>query len=101
MLDLVYGSHDLSRRAKLYHLHGLSFREYLNFAHDFSLESMPLETMLHSPSTCLHALKKVPRILPLLETYLNQGYYPFVLEDPHSYHEKVENHGQNYLRGHR
>ena len=30
-LDLIKGSHDLSRRAKLYHLPGMSFREYLNF----------------------------------------------------------------------
>ncbi|MCE5317431.1 MAG: AAA family ATPase [Parachlamydia sp.] len=29
MLDLVGASHDLSRRAKMYHLHGMSFREYL------------------------------------------------------------------------
>ena len=30
-LDLVKGSYDLSRRSKLYHLAGMSFREYLNF----------------------------------------------------------------------
>ena len=30
-LDLVKGSYDLSRRAKLYNLPGMSFREYLNF----------------------------------------------------------------------
>ena len=31
-IDLVKGSYDLSRRAKLFYLHGLSFREYLLFS---------------------------------------------------------------------
>src|SRR3990167_3504681 len=30
-LDIIKGSYDLSRRTKMYHLPGLSFREYLNF----------------------------------------------------------------------
>ena len=87
MLDLVAGSHDLSRRAKLYRLDGLSFREYLNFTLDLKLEPLPWEDLLQGSGKNWEQI--VPRILPHFETYCKQGYYPFVFEDPHSYHEKV------------
>jgi hypothetical protein len=84
MLDLVAGSHDLSRRAKLYRLHGLSFREYLNFSLDLHLEPCSFQELIQGA-----AAQELPKILTHFETYLAQGYYPFVFEDPHSYHEKV------------
>lgn len=89
MLDLIEGSHDLSRRAKLYRLHGLSFREYLNFSLGHSLNPIPLEEILKDTNTSLRQLKGVDRVLPHFEEYLKKGYYPFVFEDPHSYYEKV------------
>ena len=89
MLDLVEGSHDLSRRAKLYRLHGLSFREYLNFTLDLHLEPMKLVDILENTREMLGLLKEVDRILPHFEAYLQKGYYPFVFEDPESYYEKV------------
>ncbi len=84
MLDLVQGSHDLSRRAVLFHLHGLSFREYLNFVCDIDLKTISLETLLKEPPPI-----DVPRLLPHFQDYLKHGYYPFVLEDVHSYYEKL------------
>jgi len=89
MLDLIEGSHDLSRRAKLYRLHGLSFREYLNFTLDAHLESIAFQKILENTAEALNLVKGVDRILPHFEDYLKQGYYPFVFEDPHSYYEKV------------
>ena len=84
MLDLVKGSYDLSRRAVLFHLPGLSFREYLNFVGDFDLNPISLETLLQEPPQL-----DVPRLLPHFQDYLRHGYYPFVLEDVHSYYEKL------------
>jgi predicted AAA+ superfamily ATPase len=84
MLDLVHGSHDLSRRAKLYRLQGLSFREYLNFSQNLSLKPCSFQELLEGKQAA-----NIPKILTHFETYLAQGYYPFVFEDPHSYHEKV------------
>lgn len=89
MLDLIEGSHDLSRRAKLYRLHGLSFREYLNLAFDYNLKLISFEEMLEDTTASLRQLKDVNRILPHFEEYLKKGYYPFVFEDSHSYYEKV------------
>ena len=49
MLDLVEGSHDLSRRAKLYRLRGLSFREYLNFVLDLNLQPISFQKRTGKP----------------------------------------------------
>lgn len=89
MLDLVAGSHDLSRRAKLYNLHGLSFREYLNFSHSLDLQPVQFQDLLTKTEASLKPLKEVERILPRFGEYLQRGYYPFVFEDSHSYYERV------------
>ncbi len=89
MLDLIGGSHDLSRRAKLYHLHGLSFREYLNLKLGLNLQPISFEDILENTPKVLKKLKGVERLFPHFEEYLKKGYYPFVFEDPHSYYEKV------------
>ena len=88
-LDLVEGSHDLSRRAKLYRLQGLSFREYLNFSLGFHLKPFSFEEIINEPQSCLNKLKDVEKILPHFNQYLKNGYYPFVFEDPQSYYEKI------------
>jgi predicted AAA+ superfamily ATPase len=89
MLDLVKGSHDLSRRAKLYRLHGLSFREYLNVSLDLSLPTFDWQVILENPSLCVNSLKGLTKIPTHFEDYMRKGYYPFVLEDSHSYYEKL------------
>ncbi len=84
ILDLIKESYDLSRQAVLFHLHGLSFREYLNFVGDFDLNPISFETLLQEPPQV-----DVLRLLPHFQDYLKHGYYPFVLEDVHSYYEKL------------
>lgn len=85
MLDLVQGSGDLSRRAKLYRMAGMSFREYVNFVTDQQLPSFPLQMLTEHQTK----LSSVPKILSHFKNYLQHGYYPFVFEDVHSYYEKL------------
>jgi len=76
VLDLKKGSSDLSRRAVLYSLQGLSFREYLMLFHRIEVPIFNLNEMLS------HQVK-VPQMahpLPLFADYLKRGYYPFALE---------------------
>lgn len=76
VLDLKKGSSDLSRRAVLYNLQGLSFREYLMLFHQIEVPVFNLNEILN------HQVK-VPQIahpLPLFADYLKRGYYPFALE---------------------
>lgn len=76
VLDIKKGSADLSRRAVLYHMQGLSFREYLLLFHEIAIPSFSLDEILN------HQVKIKQRIhpLPLFADYLKRGYYPFALE---------------------
>ena len=76
VLDLKKGSSDLSRRAVLYNLQGLSFREYLMLFHQ-------IEVLVFNLNEILNHQVKVPQMahpLPLFADYLKRGYYPFALE---------------------
>ena len=85
MLDLVHGSGDLSRRAKLYHLYGMSFREYLNFVTQQNYSPLQLEELVKGQPS----LSAIPQLFTHFKQYLQHGYYPFVFEDVHSYYEKL------------
>ncbi len=83
---------DLSRRAIIYQLGGLSFREYLNIAHGFSFNAYGLEEILKDhisiASKIIVNIKDI-KILPLFKEYLDIGYYPFVLEGKEFYRQKL------------
>ena len=73
MLDLVEGSHDLSRRAKLYRLHGLSFREYLNFALDLEIPPIAYEEVLRIQRPACANCKRSIACLLILKHISRQG----------------------------
>lgn len=87
-LELVKGSHDLSRRAKLYHLPGLSFREYVNFVDGSHIEPVVYSDLLNH-SKVANKLAAIEKLMGHFKKYLAYGYYPFAFEDPHSYYERV------------
>jgi uncharacterized protein len=77
VLDILKGSADLSRRAIIYKLQGLSFREYLKLFHNY-------ETEVYSLNQIVNNEVKLPNIthpLPLFNDYLKRGYYPFGIEN--------------------
>ncbi|MDT8412768.1 MAG: AAA family ATPase [Vicingaceae bacterium] len=77
VLDILKGSSDLSRRAIIYKLQGLSFREYLNFFHNYDIEVYSLQQIVTNEA-------KIPSIehpIPLFKDYLKRGYYPFGVEN--------------------
>jgi len=75
VLDITKGEADLSRRALIYFMQGLSFREYLELFHDVKTETYSLEEILS------HKVElPVPHPLPLFREYLAFGYYPFAKE---------------------
>lgn len=88
MLELQKGSDDLSRRACIYHLNGLSFREYLNFSGHAELASIEFSALLTAPQNFNH-LGMLDTVLGHFKRYLANGYYPFVFEEPHSYYERI------------
>ena len=77
VLDILKGSADLSRRAIIYKLHGLSFREYLKLFHNYESEVYTLEQIINNEVK----LENIQHPLPLFNDYLKRGYYPFGIEN--------------------
>lgn len=77
ILDIKKGASDLSRRAVIYNMQGLSFREYLQLFHNIESETYFLDDILQ------HKVKisDLQRPLLLFADYLKRGYYPFALEE--------------------
>ena len=77
VLDILKGSADLSRRAIIYKLHGLSFREYLKLFHNQDTEVYTLDQIVNNEVK----LENIQHPLPLFNDYLKRGYYPFGIEN--------------------
>lgn len=73
ILDIYRGVADLSRRAPIYEMQGLSFREYLVLYHDIQTPTWNLDDLINHRVTLPH----VEHPLPLFNDYLKRGYYPF------------------------
>lgn len=88
-LDLVKGSYDLSRRARILKLEGLSFREYINFNGDFKMELVSLTDLIDQKHSLNRLIAQLPAAKGLFEQYLRKGFYPFVREESLDYYERI------------
>ena len=73
VLDIYKGFSDLSRRAPVFMMQGLSFREYLQLFHDIKVPVYTLDDVLALKAK----VADVSHPLPLFRDYLQRGYYPF------------------------
>ena len=73
ILDIYKGVSDLSRRAPIYEMQGLSFREYLQLFHNIKVPVFSLNEVLSHKTE----IPGVAHPLPLFADYLKKGYYPF------------------------
>ena len=73
VLDIYKGFADLSRRAPVFMMQGLSFREYLQLFHDIKVPVYTLDDVLALSAK----VADVSHPLPLFRDYLQRGYYPF------------------------
>lgn len=76
VLDIYKGFSDLSRRAPIFEMQGLSFREYLQLFHDIKVPVYSLDDVLGLKAQ----IANVNHPLPLFRDYLQKGYYPFAGE---------------------
>lgn len=89
VLDIMDGLSDLSRRARMYQMQGLSYREYLSLFHGIYLPVCPLNDILQHrvdlPKN-FHPLQHIP-------DYLVHGYYPFKVsaDDFAAYMQQIVN----------
>lgn len=73
VLDIKKGSADLSRRAPMYEMQGLSFREFLSIRYGIDAPTYSLDEILSNKAV----LPGVEHPIPLFKEYLKTGYYPF------------------------
>ncbi len=87
VLDIAKGAFDLSRRALMYEMQGLSYREYLELFHGIRFPQCTLQQILQQEA-------EIPaEFLPLqhFADYLQRGYYPFADGDMRQYIQQVVN----------
>lgn len=82
----IYNSQaDLSRRAVLYHMNGLSYREFLELTLDKKLPSFSLEDICTDSVAIVDKLSSEFVPLEYFSEYLKFGYYPFYFSDKENY----------------
>jgi predicted AAA+ superfamily ATPase len=84
-LEIAKGSHDLSRRAVVFRMHGMSFREFIGMNHGIYLDAVSLENLLASHQEAAESIvaeleKHSLKVLALFRDYLEFGYYPYFSE---------------------
>jgi predicted AAA+ superfamily ATPase len=84
-LEIHKGSHDLSRRALVYKMVGLSFREFIEIKYGLTLPVYSLsDIMQHHTELAITLLATLSpykfKILKLFKEYLEMGYYPYFRE---------------------
>ena len=80
---------DLSRRAAMYHLHELSFREYLELKEGIVIRTLGLDEILKNHIQVVSNINKLHFVLPLFKEYLEKGLYPFFKEAKGQFYERL------------
>ncbi len=88
-LQLHNAPADLSRRAAIYNLHNLSFREFLQFKTGKEYNPYSLNELLKNHKEITREIIRNFRPLPLFKEYLKYGAYPFYFDNPKMFHNKL------------
>ena len=89
MLQIDEGNADLSRRATMNIVNGMSFREYLAFEGILSWDKVSLDDILSRHVEIATEITNKVHVLDYFDDYLHQGYYPFYKEDPEGFDERL------------
>lgn len=79
-IDLIKEKYDLSRRAVLRFLPGLSFREFLEMKTGKIYPVLTVAEIIAGKKSSIDSIPKTPRLLGLFQEYLSAGYYPLFRE---------------------
>ena len=91
IVDISKEEGDLSRRAIMYQMYGLSFREYLNIEYKFNFNALSLTDLITGNS--LNLIDFFPadfKPYKYFNEYLKSGYYPFYKESKEVYYTKIQ-----------
>ncbi|MDO9581064.1 MAG: AAA family ATPase [Bacteroidales bacterium] len=90
IIELTKQDADLSRRALMYEMTGLSFREYLLMADIISLPAYPLIEIFRDHVETASGIARIIPVLKHFSSYLKSGFYPYFLEPERDYFATLE-----------
>ncbi len=90
LLEILNSRADLSRRVVIYHMQGLSFREFIMLETGIYFAQLTLESILKDHLHLAGLINAKIKVFPHFEKYLKQGYYPFYREELDLYEHRVE-----------
>lgn len=90
MLEILNARADISRRAVIYKLSGLSFREFLKYEHQIDFENFTLENIIDNHIIISQQIASKIKPLKEFDNYLKYGYYPFYKEEKELYYSKLQ-----------
>ncbi|MDR0829339.1 MAG: AAA family ATPase [Prevotellaceae bacterium] len=89
LLEILNSRSDLSRRAIMYEMQGLSFREYLNLELKTDFPIFSLDDILKNNFDISQDILQKIKPLQYFEKYLKKGYYPIFRESAKLYYTKI------------
>jgi len=89
-LQLEHKKADLSRRAVLYRVQGLSFREFLELKLARKFQSYTLEEILENHVDIADDIISILKPFEYFKEYLQYGYFPYYFENKETYSIKLE-----------
>jgi predicted AAA+ superfamily ATPase len=90
LLEILNARADLSRRAVMYSMQGLSFREFLNLEHGFEFNPLNLNEIIENHGKIATEIAGKIQPIKYFSTYLKTGYYPFFRDNPNTYDQRLE-----------
>lgn len=90
LLEILNSRSDLSRRALVYEMQGMSFREYLNFTYKTSFKAIELEYLLENHKQIALEVSNVIKPMQYFDRYLEVGYFPFFEGDQDLYYKRLQ-----------
>jgi uncharacterized protein len=88
-LNIFGGAADLSRRADVYAMDGMTFREYLALVHKISIPMHDFDDLVTGYDDIYHAYYERYEIKRHFAAYLKYGFYPFIVEGRSRYYDKI------------
>jgi len=90
LLEILNARADLSRRAIVYTMQGLSYREYLNLKLGLNFSKIYLNEILSNHLFLSREINDAIKPLEHFNNYLQRAYYPFFQEVPGLYFHRIE-----------
>lgn len=82
----------LKGKVKVYHLEGLSFREFLNYKTQHNFSAYSFTDILNNHTDISRKVVEKVRPLAYFEEYLKIGFYPYFTDNPNFYSNRLLKH---------